>query len=189
MKNHKLWIQSSYDRGLEHLLKMWSRIIEKFPDATLDICYGWNNFDVVYGNNPERQQWKQRIIELMKQPGITEHGKIGKVEMKKLRSECGIWAYPTHFTETFCISAVESQLDGLVPVTVALAALKETVGCGVAVEGDIYDKETQDAWLEGLFKIMSDEELWKKESAKGQEFAKQWAWQNVAKDWVKAFEQ
>ena len=64
-KQHKLWHQSSADRGLEHLLKLWPRIVEKFPDATLDHCYGFEVFDTMYHNNPERMAWKQRMLDLM----------------------------------------------------------------------------------------------------------------------------
>lgn len=187
-KQHKLWYQSSYDRGLEHLLKLWQRILEKFPDATLDIAYGWDVFDTIYHNNPERQDWKRRMQEMMTQKGITEHGKISKDKLKELRSACGIWAYPTHFTETFCISAVEAQLDGLVPVTVALAGLKETVKAGALVDGDIYDEETQEAWLAELFKYMSDRELWEKARQIGEYECKQYDWSNIAEQWLVEFE-
>jgi len=102
MRQHKLWWQSSYDRGLQHTLKMWPRIKEIYPDATFDICYGWDLFIKNYANNPERLKWMEKMKELMKQPGIQEHGRIGQDKMKELRSQCGIWFYPTDFEETNC---------------------------------------------------------------------------------------
>lgn len=188
MKHHKLFYGSSYDRGLEHLLKMWSDIIAKYPDATLDIAYGWKLFDMFAANNPERMEWKELMVELMKQPGITEHGRLGKEELSKLREQCGIWAYPAHFTEINCITALESQRAGLVPVTTTLAALKETVGAGVKVEGDIYDKETQQAYLEALLGLMGDPVRWETESKKAVEFAKDYDWSKIATDWTEQFE-
>jgi hypothetical protein len=50
----KVFWGSSYDRGLEHLLKMWDRVIDEFPDTTLDVCYGWDLFDRAFSNNPAR---------------------------------------------------------------------------------------------------------------------------------------
>jgi len=40
---HKHWViyTSSYDRGLEHLLKMWPDVKKAVPDAELHIFYGW----------------------------------------------------------------------------------------------------------------------------------------------------
>ncbi|MCK9355136.1 MAG: glycosyltransferase [Gallionella sp.] len=188
MRQHKLFWGSSYDRGSQYLLEMWSEIKAKFPDAELHFAYGWNLFDVTASNNPERRAWKEKIQELMKQPGITEHGRLGKKELKELRQQCGIQAYCTEFTEIFCITAFEASLDGCVPVTTELAALKEFPKGRVIVKGDIYDKETQQEYLKQLLDLMGDEERWKKLQAEGQEEAKNHSWEKVAKDWTKEFE-
>ena len=187
MKSHKLWYQSSYDRGLDMLLSMWPEIKKVYPDATLDICYGWDLFHSVYSNNPERMAWMDKVSKLMEQDGITHHGKISQSKMKEIRKTCGVWAYPTYFTEIFCIGAVECQSDGLVPVVVNLAALDETVGCGLKVEGDIYDQETKDEFLKQLLSLMGDNKRWKEESDKGVEFAKQFEWSKIAKKWDEEF--
>lgn len=187
-KNHKLWWQSSYDRGLNILLDMWDEIKSAYPDATLDITYGLELFNSIYANNPERMTWRDNLLKSMEQPGITHHGKIGQEKMKELRKHCGIWAYPTYFTEIFCIGAVECQSDGLVPVVVNLAALDETVGCGVKVSGDIYDQETKDEFLKQLLSLMGDEKRWEEESKKGIEFANQYSWDKISNLWVKEFE-
>lgn len=188
MRNHKLIYSSSPDRGLDILLNMWPEIKAKFPDATLDVAYGWKVFDMMTVNNPERQEWKKKIIELLKQDGITDHGRIGKEELHKLRLQCGIWTYPTYFTEINCINALECQRDGVVPVTMAYAALKESVGAGVKVDGDIYDKETKEVYLKELLALMGDEKRWKAEQLKGIEFTKNYDWSTIAKTWTKQFE-
>lgn len=187
MRNHKLFYASSYDRGLDILLKLWPRILEKYPKATLDIAYGWDLFDAGFKNNPERMAWRQKVNDMMNQKGITHHGRVGKDELAKIRKECGIWAYPTYFAEIFCITAVDSQLDGLVPVTMNDFALKETVGSGFKVDGDIYDEETQEAWLEALFKVMGNKKLWHEESGKAREFAKDYLWDKIADKWEEEF--
>jgi hypothetical protein len=167
---------------------MWPDIREKYPDATLDICYGWDLYDKAGINNAERVQWKESVSKLMDQPGITHYGRIGKAKMAELRKQCGIWAYPTYFTEINCIGALECQRDGLVPVTMNYAALKETVGSGYKVEGDIYDPETREEFLKVLLIAMEVESLWKEESKKAQEFSKGYDWFNIALRWVKEFE-
>ena len=185
MRNNKLFYGSSYDRGLDIVLKLWPKIIEKFPNATLDIAYGWDLYDAGYRDNAERMDWKNRMNELMKQKGIIHHGRLGKKELKKVREVCGIWVYPTYFAEINCITALECQNDGLVPVTMNSFALKETVGTGIKVNGDIYDSGTQETWLKGLFSIMSDEKVWEFHSKRGQEFTKGYKWDNIASEWAK----
>jgi glycosyltransferase involved in cell wall biosynthesis len=186
-RQHKLWWQSSYDRGIEHLLNMWPEIKKAYPDATLDVCYGWTTFDSAYANNPERQEWKSKIENLFKQDGITHHGKIGQAEMRELRKTMGIWAYPTHFTEINCIGALECQSDGVVPCVINLAALKETVGSGVKVDGDIYDEETKEEYLKQLLSLMGDEKRWEEESKKGIEFARDYTWDKISLKWDEQF--
>lgn len=183
MRQHRLFWQSSYDRGLDHLLKMWPSIKAKFPDAELWITYGWKLFEEGYRDNPERLAWMDRMNKLMEQDGITHYGRVGKDKLHELRSQCGIWAYPTHFGETNCIGALECQADGCVPCVINYAGLKETVGSGMRIDGDIYDKETQDAYLEAILKLMGDEKLWKEEQEKGKQFAKEFTWDKIANKW------
>ena len=72
MRNSHLMIYgSSYDRGLEHLLRMWPDIRKEVPDAQLRIFYGWNLFVTGYADNPERMAWKEKMDKLMQQRRIT----------------------------------------------------------------------------------------------------------------------
>lgn len=187
MKHHKLFWQSSYDRGLDILLSMWPEIIKRYPDATLDISYGWDLFDKAYGNNRERLAWKEKVQELMQQNGITHHGRIGQDQLQKIRSKCGIWAYPTYFTEIFCITAVEAQHDGLVPVTTTLAALPETAKHGILIDGDINHMETKEKFLQELINLMGDKKTWKKLSTKCKKFARRFYWEKQSSKWIDVF--
>lgn len=188
-KQHRLWWQSSYDRGLDILLYMWPDILKRYPDAELWIAYGWNLFDVAARSNPERRHWKEGVEIMMQQKGITHFGRLGQDKLKGLRKQCGILAYPTYFTEIFMIGAMESQRDGLVPVTTSLAALEETVGSGVKIDGDIKEPKTQKAFLEALLEMMGDEEKWKKESIKAKKFASNYDWSKIARDWTKVLDE
>ncbi len=194
MRHHKLLYSSSYDRGLDILLFMWGDIKKKFPDAELHICYGWGGFDARFKNNPERMRWKAHVNMLMEQDGIVHHGRIGKQELKALRKKCGIWAYPTYFTEIFCITAVECQADGVVPVVCNFkdgkeyTALDETVKHGIKVKGNIRDKKTQEKFTKELLDLMGDKKRWKEMSQKGKRWAKKFHWSKIAKKWISEFE-
>lgn len=187
MRQHKLIYASSYDRGLQHLLKMWPEVVKKYPDAELHIYYGWKLFENAFRGNPERMNWKERMDKAMEYKGITNHGRVGQPDLRRARLECGIWAYPTDFDEINCITALECQRDGCVPCVINRAALKETVGSGVRVEGDIFDPEVKDEYLKQLLSLMGDTARWKKEQAKGREFAKDFSWDKIAKQWHHLF--
>lgn len=187
-RQHKLFWGSSYDRGLDIVLKLWPEILKTVPDAELHICYGWNLFEAVFNDNPERMAWKDKMDKLMTQKGVTHHGRLGKKELDKVRKACGIWFYPTFFQEINCITALQCQNDGVVPVVTNFAALKETVGSGIKVDGDIYLKETQEKILKELLEMMTNEELWEKESRKAKRFAKRYSWDNIAAEWYKHFD-
>jgi len=188
-KNHTLFWGSSYDRGLDNLLFIWPDIRQAFPDAELHVAYGWDLFDKAAAGNPERQAWKKSVVQLLKQPGITEYGRVSKLQLSGIRKRCGIWAYPTNFQEINCITALETQADGLVPVTMALAALKETAKHGILVEGDIKDVETQQKYLKELLDLMGDEKRWKKMSNKCRKFTNTYHWMTVANRWIEYFKE
>jgi len=98
----KLIYSSSPDRGLIYLLKMWPEIIKAVPDALLDVYYGFDVFDAIHKGNPGRMKWKSMIIDMMKQPGITYHGRVGHKELEQAMMGAGILSYPTDFTEISC---------------------------------------------------------------------------------------
>lgn len=180
---HKLGYFSSPDRGLDICLKLWPKVREKYPDAELHIFYGWDTFDSAFADNPERQGWKNKILELCKQPGIIQHGRVGKKALSEWQKNIGIWMYPTHFTEINCITALDCQSHGCVPVTMSLAALDETVQSGVKLTCDIHDQECEDLYVKELLDLMGNEEKWQEEQVKGTEFVKGYDWETIAKQW------
>lgn len=188
-KHHTIYWASSYDRGLDNLLFMWPDIIKKYPDAKLHVCYGWDLFDKANHNNPERMKWKKSVQKMINQKGVIHHGRVGQDKLKEIRSKCGIWAYPTWFPEINCITALECQDDGVVPVTMDDFALSETVGSGIKIKGDINDPKVKDKYLKELLDLMGDKDRWEKEVKKAKKFAKNFYWEKIAKGWDKIFKE
>ena len=178
---------SSYDRGLEHLLKMWSEILKEVPDAKLRIFYGWDLFDRIMANNPERMAWKEKMQELMKQEGITELGRISHGAVQVEMENAGIWAYPTHFGEISCITAMKAQAYGAEPIVINYAALEETVRYGDKIDGDIYEPEIREAFKKsiiGALKVPIADDI----REEMMNWAKnQFPWSKVAKQWSDEF--
>lgn len=186
-KNHKLFASASYDRYLDVALEMWPDIKKEVPDAEFHFAYGWDLFDKFTTNNKERLAWKNKVVKLMDQPGIFHYGRVGRDKLEDIRMECGIYFYPTYFTEISCMSVLEAQNDGLVPVTMTLGALKETAKKGILIEGGIYKKEVKEKFKQELIALMKDDERWKKMSHKCQKFARSYDWRVISNKWVDQF--
>src|SRR3990167_134558 len=189
MRNPKLMVYgSSYDRCLQHLLKMWPKIRAQVPDAQLRVFYGWNLFDVGYRDNPQMMTWKDDMNKLMKQEGIIELGRISHEAVRKEFEMAGIWVYPTHFGEISCITAMKAQAFGAIPCVINYAALKETVQFGEKVDGDIYDQETKDIFLKALVGLLNDPERQERIRKDMMPWAQEkFGWDKVAKQWDEEF--
>lgn len=191
MRNTKTIVYgSSYDRGLEHLLKMWPDILKEVPDAKLRIFYGWDMFMKVLNGNPASMAWKEQMDELMKQPGITHLGRISHEACRVEFENAGIWAYPTHFGEISCITAMKAQAYGAIPVVVNYAALEETVQYGRKIEGDIYEPEVKEEFKKQLIatlKLGGFPELEVRRKTMMDWARDYFVWSNVAKQWDEEF--
>lgn len=189
---HSVFYGSSYDRGLEHLLRMWPDIIKEIPDAELHCCYGWNLFDSFYSNNPERMAWREKMNKMMEYKGVVHHGRVGHPELENIMSTCSIWAYPSHFGEISCITAMRAQMLGCIPVATDYAALGETVQHGVKIHTptgeEIYDPEKQEEFRVALVKALKDTKWQEKIRPEMMTWAREkFTWENVAKQWSNEF--
>lgn len=144
--SNKFVYASSYDRGLDNVLSMWMTIKERHPKATLDIYYGWNTYDAMMNarqGTPQgnyMKQYKDKIVSMMTQLapfGVREVGRVSQNELYKAFSEASIWLYPTQFYEISCITAMQSQVTGCVPVCTPYAALNETVSGQYGLKVDL----------------------------------------------------
>ena len=64
---------------------------------------------------------------LAKAEGVVMHGRVNQHELAEAMLGAGVWFYPTWFSETSCITAMEAQAAGLWCVCPPIAALEETV--------------------------------------------------------------
>lgn len=163
---------SSPNRGLDIVLKMWGKIKEALPEATLHVYYGWKTYYEIEKNNPERMLWMKKVQDLMKQEGVIDHGRVGQKELAEDLLKTSFWLYPTYFPEIDCITAKEMQAAGVIPITSGYAALEESQKIGVKLTGDVYDPEWQEEYIKAAV------------SAKPEPFdASIFSWDKVAKEW------
>lgn len=122
VKNSFIW-SSAPSRGLSHLLENWSKIKAVKPDATLN---------VYYPDYASRDM--DKLSNLIDQDGVTVHGSVSQEDLHAAMLKSDYWAYLTGYEETYCITALEMQYAGVVPITTNVAALNETIHSGIVLD-------------------------------------------------------
>jgi len=189
--NPRFIYSSSPDRGLDTLLNLWGQIRKDFPTATLDIFYGfgWWQQAIEQRNDANEKRWMNDILANLNQPGIINRGRVTQDVLAQEFLNSDIWAYPTRFTETYCITALEAQISKTVIVCSNLAGLQTTVADrGILVDGDAYTKEYQDKFLQEVKSILNDDQKRSYLTEKAYQWAIKQTWTNRAKEWHKMFQ-
>ena len=121
---------------------------------------------------------------MLHSPGVKYLGRIGQQKLADEFMSSSLWAFPTWFTETFCITSVEAMASGTPAITSDLAALQTTVGDnGILIKGQPHEQAYQAKFVKECAEMLTNKERWKKYSDKGKEAAKQHAWSLVADKW------
>lgn len=173
---NKIIYASNYSRGLEYMLRFgWPIIKRELPEAELHIYYGWSK-------NVE-SDWKKAMLELMKQPGVTEHGKVGREKLMEEKSTSTINYYGCTFDELDCNTVRESAFVGCVPVTTNYAGLQDKDYC-IKVSGHPYKRETQEALAYKIVELLKNVHQLEKLREECFELVQNETWEKVAKLWL-----
>lgn len=191
-KKNRLIYMSAYNRGLKVLLKNWDKVKEAIPDATLDVYYGWNSYDAINGQNPERMAWKQSIVDLINScDGVTDHGKIGHNQIIKEIKSADYFAYPCVFDEVYCISYVKAMAGGAYPIAsdcAELATYKDDGGTQVHYEfGSRELDKFSDDYIDTLIKTMKKGVTEQERDEMSQKALSKYTWSATAKGWDEDF--
>ena len=122
LMNKAVWT-SSFDRGLETVLKIWPQIRGVVPNARLDIMYGLDgSLNIAKKTSNLRlieriEKCRATILSLADQ-GVTLCGRVPRAEQLERLFSAGVWIYPSWtgeapFYETNCVSAIEALSAGL----------------------------------------------------------------------------
>jgi len=194
-EGNRLIYSSSPDRGLARLLELFPRIRERVPDAQLDVYYGfvtWKSMAKQANDHGQLAQIEkfEQMLEAQKNAGVTYHGRVSKTELAQAFLRSKVWAYPTWFTETYCITAIEAAAAGCVPVTTALAALPETVSHGFVLQRAKPDSEEYaKTFVDRVVKLLTNEEERSKFAQGGRQYAfAHHGWDKVASKWAEHFQ-
>jgi glycosyltransferase involved in cell wall biosynthesis/tetratricopeptide (TPR) repeat protein len=197
-KTNRLIFSSSPNRGLDTLLHLFPVIRQHIPDAELHIYYGfdcWETFARQRGNQSELaeiQRYKTMIADAEQRGGVKWHGRVSQRELADAFMRSKVWAYPTLFHETSCITAMEAQAAGCVPVATRVAALAETVKHGTLIDlGRTHEQQQQavGTFVAEVIRMLTDEPYRKRYADAGREWARSsLSWRALAEDWSQMFE-
>jgi glycosyltransferase involved in cell wall biosynthesis len=183
---YQMIYSSSPDRGLELLLSLFPKVKEQVPEAKLDIYYGFENF--------RDQEYVKKMLGIIKNTkGVTYHGRVGQDELAEAFLGSTIWAYPTWFQETYCITALEAMASKCVPVTSSYWGLIDTVKDGGILLPMNDDSNTvltpayQDKWISECVSLFKDDDYLKEWQVKGLDRVKRFTWDKVASQWDQYF--
>jgi glycosyltransferase involved in cell wall biosynthesis len=185
---HRMIYSSSPDRGLQTAISCMPAIRQRVPDAELHVFYGFKTWETAASSVGDRSQLNiiallRRMLDQGRQHGVHFHDRVDQERLAREFLASGVWGYPTWFTETSCITAMEAQAAGLRIVTSPLAALNETVGSrGRMISGDWLSPEYGAAYTDAVVEAMTRPE------AGDREHLSSYATQNfgldaLAKDW------
>lgn len=198
---------SSPDRGLDVILDMWPKIRDLQPTATLNVYYGFENWKKLNAQNKRGLAIVDYMFDRvtsMADEGVYYHGRVGQAELAEAHKKALIWFYPTRFSETSCITALEAQAAGCCVVTSKLAALEETASIWNLLGGSNKSREYQVMALDLISHFFT---AWKLDSRVSEvvkpgdchnpgyltaQAARSWAlkqsWAAVAADWESQFD-
>jgi glycosyltransferase involved in cell wall biosynthesis len=177
---HRLIYASRYYRGLEQMLAFgWPLIKQAIPEAELSIYGGWSEPDL----HPQRADWKRKMMNLMNQPGVVHHDRVGQDELLREKSYSAIHYYACTFEEIDCISIWESAGVGCIPVTSNVAVFAEKSYC-VKVEGDPLTQEGQVAIAYKVIELLKNPDQLERLRHQFREQVQIETWDNIARQWL-----
>lgn len=134
---------SSADRGLLGVLRLWEKYNAEHPGGELHVFYGFTPLYIARARQQGYQTfWDEKcernmfdymedcltFIDKLNAAGKTIFmwGRVSHAKMMEHLQTAGVWIYPTGFPEISCMSAMEAQIAGAIPLISPIGALVET---------------------------------------------------------------
>lgn len=177
----KVVYRSSPDRGLDRALRVMDKVVKEIPEATFHIYYG---FDNLYKNNMGHEADRFKMM-LNERPWAKYHGNVDQKTLSKECAKAMVWLYPTDFTETSCISAMESLCEGVYPVVRRYGALSDTLhnaekeGMATMLDLDCVTESEIQAYADEVVKAIKGD-YHKRVSIDPESLS----WKSLAKEWL-----
>lgn len=196
---YKIMYASSPDRGLKQAILSFRKARKIIPELELHAFYGFNNLDKLTKMNPKSMLAKtaQEIKDLMETDGVIFHGRVSQEDLYRQWFSAGIWIYETNFNETSCITSMEAQACGAVPIFSPVYAQRENIKNGIAIEGNADDPLTHARFAAELVRLAVTPDMqenirktmmpWARERFNWENFVTQWEDKGEGKEYTRDF--
>ena len=158
-----------HSRGLVKMMELWSAILAEIPDAKL----------FIYGDSTDETKIQLEAFLRKNSSSVMLKGKVPHTKLFEKMLEVDYWVYPTEFSETFCMIALEAQLAGCKCVCSKLAGLVDTVGdYGILLDNA---SSTPQMWVSSILEMKTrPEEFY----INMRNHAAAQTWASRAEDWI-----
>lgn len=180
----RLLYTSSYDRGLEHILRHgWPLLHAAVPEATLHLYYGWQTHEALHPTSTWRAEMRALIASYA--GSVIDHGRVGQLELLRAKATSHILYYVGHWPEIDCIAAREAAMLGCVPLTSTVAVFgDEAKDYCVRIPGDPTLPETQRAAARRAIELLREHERTGRMISVDTETLRSETWANIAAQWL-----
>lgn len=114
---------SAPNRGLEDVLRSWSRIKQAAPAAVLRVFYGFSSSkdaqlqQMMGMSTGNYLQWKTNVTSMLDQDGVEYVGEVTPGTLLRELARGSFLLYPTRFPEVGCITVMKAMAAGCIPIT------------------------------------------------------------------------
>lgn len=163
---YKFVYTSCPTRGLDKLIELIQKIKKVYHTTTLNIFV-------------DKQKVNPNTIKIIESLDYVKlNDRLSQDLLAKELLSCDIWLYPTHFNETFCITALECQLSNILCISTGLGSLSEIN------KGVIYKEEKE---LFAKLKLLENENIKKLILNKQYKWAKEQTYDRKVNEWITLF--
>ncbi|MEK7431820.1 MAG: glycosyltransferase [Cyanobacteriota bacterium] len=195
IKNRLIYI-SAPDRGLDILLTIFPELKKEFEDLELHIYSGFSTWGK---NDLFHIELEKEIFQKAIQDSVFLHKPIPNEELSEKLKESYLMVYPNHssdhtyfFGETFGLSVVEAQINGVPVISTKRGALSETIDnnhSGFLIEENNFSDNYRSELIEKNKLLLKNQEKYDVFSKNAIDFSSQFEIKNIANKWETFFEE
>lgn len=184
---NKFIYNASITKGMEPLLeKIWFKVREHIPEATLTIIGGYYRFPWNNGPDSFEQRWLNLKERYDGKDGVHFTGVISQKEIAEELATASFFIYPNDYRETFGISTLEAIQYNVPVITTDNGALEEVADETVCYKMPyeiVHDENQINRFVNLVIKAYEDTRLWEQKAYRCNAFKEWIGWDKVAYLW------
>jgi glycosyltransferase involved in cell wall biosynthesis len=166
----------SWEKAHEYIIKAWSKVIEKYPQARL----------LLVNDGPE----KEKIVQMVKEQGLENSvvmkGLMPQKDVFKLLAESEVFICPS-LAEGLGNVFIEAQAAGAVPIGTRVGGIPDVIQN--MDNGILVEPKNSEQIAEAIIKLLDDRELLNRLREKGLVTSKLFEWDVVMDQIEKIYEE